>query len=130
MARQRIDVEVALFDVFAVIAFVRHDAEVAFFEDGIALVPEGHRPAEDLIAVAEAGDAILAPAIRARTGVIVREERPRISICTVVLAHGAPGAIGEIGPPVPPARQCLRTAGEPDPLRIRFGWESHGMSGV
>jgi len=37
----------------------RNDAEVALFQDRVALVPEGHRPAEDLVAIAEAGDAVL-----------------------------------------------------------------------
>src|SRR4051794_35198646 len=113
MARQRIEVEVALLDVFAMIRLTRHEAEVTLFEDRILLVPERQRPAEDLIAVAETGDAVLAPAKRFRPRQIVRKVRPRIAIRAVVLAHGAPGAVGQIRTPRSPAGDVVGSAGQP-----------------
>src|SRR5205823_3728530 len=108
----RVEVEAVLLEVLAVIAFRRHQSEEALLEDGIALVPEGHCPAEDLVAVAEAGDAVLAPAIGLGARQIVGEPGPRVGVGAVVLAYRSPGAVGEIRPPLAPARDGMRVAGE------------------
>src|SRR3954468_5723602 len=109
--------EVALLDILAVIRLARHEAEVALLENGVLLVPERERPAEDLIAITEAGDAVLAPAERLRSRQIVREVRPRIAVRAVILAHRSPGAVGEVRPPLAPARNVVRSAGQ----AIAFG---------
>ena len=109
VARQRVEMEVALLDVLAVVPLGRDEPEEALLEDRVALVPERQRPAEDLIAVAEAGDAVLAPAIRLRPRQIVREVRPRVAVRAVVLAHRSPGAVGEIRPPLAPAGDGVRS---------------------
>ena len=112
MARQRVDVEVALLDVFAMVAFVRHEPEVALFQNRVALVPQGQRPAEDLVAIAEAGDAVLAPSKCFRAREVVGEEAPRVAAPAVVLANGSPGAVGEVGAPLSPAAGFLWCTGE------------------
>src|SRR5205823_8226146 len=112
VARQCVEVEVALLDVLTMIAFGRHQAEVALLENRVALVPEGHRPAEDLIAVTEAGDAVLAPAISLRSGQIVRQKRPGVAVGAVVLTHRSPRAIREVRTPLGPAGALMRITGE------------------
>src|SRR5204863_5340027 len=99
MTRQRIEIEVALLHILAVIRLGRNESEVALFENRIALVPERHRPAEDLIAVAESADAILAPSVCLRPRQVVRKVSPRVALRAVVLPHGAPRAVREIRPP-------------------------------
>src|SRR6516225_2478714 len=65
MGRRRVEVEVILLHVFAVIALVAGEPEGAFFEDRIALVPQGETKAKELPVVAQSGEAVLAPAIGA-----------------------------------------------------------------
>jgi len=101
--RRVIDVEIVLLDVLAVIALGAGDAEKAFLEDGVLAVPEGRCEAEQLIAIADAGDAVLAPAIGPAAGVVVRQVVPGVAVGAVVLADGPPGSIGEIGAPAAPA---------------------------
>src|SRR5204863_9159057 len=86
--------------------------EVALLQNRIALVPESHRPAEDLVAIAEPPDAILAPAVRFRSRQVVRQERPGVAVLAVVLAHGGPGAIREVRTPLVPPRALVMFAGE------------------
>ena len=71
-----IQVVVALLDIFAVIALVAAQAEEALFEDGIAPIPERERETQALMVVADAGDAVLAPAVGAQVRVLEREIFP------------------------------------------------------
>src|SRR5882762_8645483 len=57
VTRHRVEMEVALLDVLAMVGLAGHEAEVTFLEDGILLVPERQRPAEDLVTIAETSDA-------------------------------------------------------------------------
>ncbi len=102
MRRRGIQVEVILLDVLAVIAFVAGQAEEALLQNRIASIPERQREANVLVTIGDSRDSIFAPAIRARTGVIVRKIFPRGAVRTVVLAHGAPLAFGEIRSPALP----------------------------
>src|SRR5207237_900484 len=61
----------------------------------------------DLAPVADSGQAVLVPAIRARAGVVVREVIPRRAVRAVILADGAPGALGEVRPPALPVLGAL-----------------------
>src|SRR5207248_5276229 len=83
----------------------------------VLLVPKRQRPAEDLIAIAKTGDAILAPSEDFRPGQVVREVAPRIAVPAVVLAHRAPSAVGQIRPPFPPAGDVVRRAGHAGAFR-------------
>ena len=95
----RVEVEVVLLDVLAVVALVAGQAEQALLEDRVAPVPQREREADPLVAVADAGEAVLVPAIGARSRVIVREVVPRGAVGAVVLADGAPGALAEVRAP-------------------------------
>src|SRR5207248_6505289 len=63
--------------------------------------------AEELAPVADSSQAVLVPAVGARTGVVVREVVPGGSVRAVVLAHRAPGALGEIRSPALPVLLAL-----------------------
>src|SRR5205823_4889007 len=67
-------------------------------------VPEGQREAESLVVVRDAGQAVLAPAVGARAGVIVREIFPGRAPGTVIFAYGAPLPLGQVRAPAPPVR--------------------------
>ena len=54
--------------------------------------------------VADAAEAVLAPAVRARPGVVVRERAPRVAVGAVVLPHRPPRPLGEVGPPSQPGQ--------------------------
>src|SRR5262249_33693080 len=78
-----VEVEVGFLDVVAVVAFGAAEAEEAFLEDGVAFVPQGEGEDEELVAVAEAGEAVLAPAVGAGAGVVVGEVVPGVAVGAV-----------------------------------------------
>ena len=80
VGRQVVDVEVVLLDVLAVIAFAVRQPEEAFFEDRVVLVPQADRETQALLVVADPGDPVLAPPVGARSGLVVRQVVPRISV--------------------------------------------------
>ncbi len=102
VGRQVVDVEVVLLHVLAVVALGVGQAEQALLQDRVALVPQGQRQAEALLVVADAGEAVLAPAVGPGPRLVVGEVRPRIAVVAVVLAHRAPLALAEVRPPHPP----------------------------
>ena len=97
--REVVDVEVVLLDVLAVVALGVRQAEQPLLEDRVAPVPQREREAQPLLVVADPGDAVLAPAVGARPGLVVGEVRPRVAVVAVVLADRAPLALAEVGPP-------------------------------
>ncbi len=111
MARGGVEVEVVLLDVLSVVPFGRHQAEETLLQDGIALVPEGQGEAEDLVAVANGGQAVLAPAVGAGARVVMGEVGPGIPALAVVLAHGAPRPLRRVGAPTPPSGERAVLAG-------------------
>src|SRR5438094_2245483 len=87
VGRRAVEIEVVFLDVLAVIALAVGEAEQALLHDGIDAVPEGQREAEPLLIVGDPGQAVLAPAVRARAGLIVAEVVPGVAALAVVLAH-------------------------------------------
>src|SRR5207245_11692260 len=102
MRRRAVEIEVVLLDVLAMIAFAAGEAEEAFFENWIAMVPHGDRETDALVAIADPRESILVPAVRARAGMVVREIVPGGSARAVVLAHAAPGAFTDVRAPTLP----------------------------
>src|SRR2546427_9767174 len=102
--RRVVEIEVVLLDVLAVVAFPRRQTEVPLLQDRIATVPERWRIDEQLVAIAQARDAILAPPVRLAARHVVREEAPRVAVCAVVFADGSPRTIGDVATPPPPWR--------------------------
>ena len=60
------------------------------------------RSAEPAFSIAEAEQAVLAPAIGAAAGLIVGKVIPGIAVGAIVLADGPPVPLGEVGAPVLP----------------------------
>src|SRR5262249_48540951 len=126
--RRRVLVEINFFQVLAVVALGPAQAEGALFQDRILLVPERDREAEELVAIAEASEAILAPAVRAAPGVVVGEVVPGVSARAVVLAHRAPGALREVRPPLAPAHDAVAILGHASVLGGRVCAEGHART--
>ena len=104
MRRRAVEVEVIFFDVLAVVAFAVREPEETLLEDRVFPVPEGERKAEALFVIGDPSDTVLAPAIGARTGVIVGKEIPGVTPLAIVLAHRAPLAFAQVGSPLLPGR--------------------------
>ena len=81
----------------------RGQAEEPLLEDRVAAVPEGGGGDEELVAVADAEDPVLAPAVGLAPGQVVGEVVPGVAVGAVVLADGRPGAVADVRPPAPPA---------------------------
>ena len=93
MRGSRIQVEVVLFYILAVIAFGIGEAEHALLQNRIRAIPQRERQAHQLFPVAEPADAILAPPIGAAARMIVWEVFPGSAAGAVVFPYGAPLAL-------------------------------------
>src|SRR5215471_1092317 len=69
--------------------------------------------------VADAEQAILAPSIRARSSVVVRERLPGLAVGRIVLTHGSPLTLGQVWAPAPPRCAVLSGVGLPLALGSR-----------
>ena len=98
-----IEVPPELLHVLAVVALGIGEPEHPLLQDGIAAVPQGERQAPELVIVAEARDAVLAPAIGPGPGLVVRHVIPGVAVRAVILPHRAPLPFAEVGPPALPA---------------------------
>src|SRR5206468_12529977 len=97
-----VQVPPVLLGVLAVVPLRAGQPEDALFQDGVAPVPEGQGEAQGLADVADPGQAVLAPPVRAGAGVIVGEGVPGRSSGAVVLADSPPGPLRQIRTPLPP----------------------------
>src|SRR5262249_58903210 len=116
--RRRVQVEVALLHVLAVIALRAAEPEQALLQDGVAPVPEGQREAEPALAVGDAEQPVLAPAVGTAARVVVGEVRPDLTGSRVVLAHRAPLPLGQIRAPALPVLLAPRVLGETRALGV------------
>ena len=123
MRRRRVEVVVALLDVFAVVALAVGQAEQPLLQDRVAAVPERQRKAEDLLIVAEPEDAVLAPTVRAAPSRVVADRVPGRSAGAVVLANRAPlaSSYGPQGFQPLPAGSSRRLSSSMTCLVIRGG---------
>ena len=113
VGRRVVEVEVVLLDVLPTVPLARDEPEEALLQDGIALVPEGEGEDEDLIAVRDPEEAVLAPAEGLAAGQIVGEVPPGVPVRAVVLPDRTPGPIGHVGPPASPSRPVVGDGPEP-----------------
>src|ERR1700719_332401 len=90
MGRRCVEIVIELFHVFAVISFKRAYAEEALFQNWIFAVPKRGGKEENLKAVGNPRNPILAPPVCPVAGMIVREVSPGIAIFAIVLSNGAP----------------------------------------
>src|SRR5438552_459503 len=66
MRRRRVEVEPVLLGVLAVVPLASRQAEDPLLQDGVLLVPEREGQAQPLLAVADATEPVLVPAIGPR----------------------------------------------------------------
>ena len=102
MGGRGIEVVITFLHVLAVVALVSAEAEEALLEDRVVAVPQGGRETQAALAVGPALQAVLAPAVGAAARVVVGKGGPTVAVIRVILAHGAPLALAEEGPPAPP----------------------------
>src|SRR5688572_8414241 len=124
--RRGIDVVVELLHVLAVVALGTREPEQPLFQDRIPVVPERDRKADPRLAVAEAEQTIFTPTIGAAARVVVREVVPAVAVLRVVLAHGAPLALREVGAPALPVLLAAGVLSEAAALGV-FGVVSHAL---
>src|SRR5262249_7626900 len=89
-------------DVLAVVAFVVREPEEPLFENRIVAVPQRKGKAKTLLVVGDAREAVFAPVIRARAGVLVREVVPGVAVVAVILADGSPLPLAQVRTPLLP----------------------------
>src|SRR5262249_42753249 len=102
VGRSGIEVVVDLLHVLAVVALPVGQSEQPLLQDRIAAVPQGQGQAQALFVVADAGQAVLAPAVRAAAGMVMRKIIPGSGVGAVVLTNRAPLALAEVRSPLPP----------------------------
>src|SRR6266849_4827868 len=130
MGGRRVEEEPVLLGILAVVSLRAGEAEHALLHDGVGAVPEGEREAEELVVVADAGHAVLVPAVGAGAGMVMGEPRPGVAVSAVVLPDRPPSPLGEVRPPPPPPQPGvgLREAsplGRPQPLLLHSAEENH-----
>jgi hypothetical protein len=113
VGRRRVEIEVVLLDVLAVVALVAGQAEEALLQNRVAAVPQRQRETQLLVAIADAGNAVLVPAIGARARVLVRQVFPRRAGGAVVLTDRAPRPVADVRAPSLPVHLSQARLFEP-----------------
>src|ERR1035437_9808594 len=96
MRRCGVKIVIQLLHVLAVVALGVRQAEKTLLQNRVPAVPQCEREAEVLFVVADAGDAVFAPAISPAARVVVRKILPRRAAGRIILAHRAPLPFGQI----------------------------------
>src|SRR5262249_43800284 len=107
MCRRAVEIEVILFNVFAVIALTSGDAKQPLLENGIFSIPQGESKTDHLMTVGDAGNAVFIPAVRFRASVIMRQVVPCGAVSAIVFADRSPGALAQIGSPALPVHRAI-----------------------
>jgi hypothetical protein len=112
-----------LLDVLAVVSLGPGKTECPLLEDGVAAIPQRQRKTQPLLDVAEARQPVLAPPVRPRARVVMRQVAPRIPIGTVVLSNCAPLTFAQVrAPQIPVAglpQALVKSAEAVNPLPFR-----------
>ena len=93
--------------------------ERPLLEDRVTPVPKGQREAQPLLDVTKAGEPVLAPAVRARARVVVRQIVPGVPVGAVVFADCAPLPFAEVRAPQIPVAGLVQTKVEATETLIR-----------
>ena len=126
MRRRAVEVEVVLFDIFAVIALTVGQPIQAFLKNRVAAVPQRHRKTDPLQIVRDAGQAIFPPAVCTPAGMVMGEVVPRVTPFAVVLADRSPLSLAKVGPPLLPGGFLLAIFSQSD----LFGGHRHSTVGL
>ena len=102
VGRCRIEIEIAFLRILTVIPFAVAQPEQPFLHDRIFSVPQPQREAETLTVVGNTGEAVFAPTVSSRTGLIMGEVIPGVSAFAVVLTDGSPLTFAQVRSPLFP----------------------------
>src|SRR5262245_10296148 len=117
MGGRTVEIIIIFLDVLPVIGLAIGQAKSTLLEDRILTVPQRQRKTQPLVIITKTREAVLAPMIGARTGLIVTKIVPGVSVLAVVFANGAPLSLAEVGSPLPPWHSFLPRFIQP----LRFG---------
>src|SRR5882762_239051 len=117
-----VEVEVVFLDILSVIALTVGQPEKPFLENRILAVPQGQREAELLFVIGDASQTVFAPAVGARTRLVVGEKIPGIAAFAIILADGAPLPLTEIWSPLLPRKFSLPCFIQPPLFRRKHDW--------
>jgi len=121
--RRGVEEVVQLLHVLAVVPLVAVETVEALLEDGVVLVPQRHRQAEPALAVGDAQQAVLSPAVCPGARRVMGEVVPRLSGGGIVLADRSPLAVREVGTPALPVLRALPVLEQ----ALRLGIEGPGV---
>src|SRR6266702_2186796 len=118
MGRGVVEKEVVFLHIFPVVALRVRQSEEPFLQDGVGFVPQGQGKTELLLIVAHPQQAVFAPAVSVREGLVMREEIPGSPAWRIILAHSSPLPFAEVGSPAVPRLPVLMRFLEPMLFRI------------
>jgi len=90
VSRGGVQIEVVFLHILTVVALISSEAEQALLENRVFAVPQSESETDQLVAIGNARDAVLAPAIGTRTSLIMGEIVPRSSTGAIVFPHRSP----------------------------------------
>src|SRR6516165_4126206 len=102
-----VEIEVIFLHVLAVIALAVCETEQPLLQDRIAAVPQCDCEAKLLLVIRDSREAVLSPAVSARTRLVVSEIVPGIAILAVIFTYRAPLPFTKIGTPFLPGDAAL-----------------------
>jgi hypothetical protein len=97
MRRCAVELVVEFLAIFAVVALLIGKAKQPLFDDRIFFVPQPQRKTKNLLIVAYAGNAFLAPAVGFAPGRVMGNKIPGITLNAVIFPHGSPLSFSKIG---------------------------------
>ncbi len=92
MGRGVVQVIVDFLDIFTMVAFGVGQSEQTLFQNGVTAIPQSDGKADMLVAIADAGQAVLVPSINTTAGVIMGKVVPGFHVVAIILSDRAPGA--------------------------------------
>src|SRR5262249_27061477 len=102
MGGGRIQIEVILLDVFAVIALRSRHAEETLLDDRVAPVPERDGETKAPLPIGKTEKPVFSPSVGSASRVVVRKVVPRRSVGGVILPNCSPLPLREVRtPPLP-----------------------------
>src|SRR5262245_33010842 len=122
VGRRRVEIEVIVLDVLAVVSLWAGQSEEPLLENRVSLVPQSKREADALVVIRDAEDPVLAPAIGAGASVIMGKVVPGRPVGRIVLSDCAPLALRQVRSPPPPVGSASLCFSETSLLR------SHGLA--
>ena len=126
MTGGRVEVPPVLLGVLSMVSLVAGQAEDPLLEDRVPAVPEGEPQAQASLHVGEARQPVLPPAVGARPGMVMGQVLPGGAARAVVLAHGAPLALAEVGAPEIPVPSLAQPVLQPSEGLDPFALRDHG----